>query len=119
MYNLHASIYSHFVLHVMLDVVVICTVKMTSLYSLASFTFLLEQVLQDLYPNVRKKCRSSLLFFSGCLCSSGLLYGMTGIDRTRVHDLEDDIVSIYLYIMIVWMGRISICTERGGISWII
>lgn len=93
--------------------------KMTCRYSLASFTFLLEQALQDLCPNFRTKCRSSLLFFSGCLCSFGLLYGRTGIDQTRAHDLEDDLVSIYLYIMIVWMGRISICTVRAGICWII
>lgn len=52
-----------------------------------------EQDLQHLCPNFKIEYKSSSLFFSGCLYSSGLQHGMGEVDRTKDHDLEDNLVS--------------------------
>ncbi|XP_058195874.1 uncharacterized protein LOC131312135 isoform X1 [Rhododendron vialii] len=45
--------------------------------------------------------RSSLQFFFGCLCSSGLQYGMEGITMGRARDLdfEDELVRTYSFLL--------------------
>jgi len=53
-----------------------------------------ERMLVHLYPKFKIGYRYSLLFFSGCLYSFGLLPGMGGINQTRDRDLKDKIVSI-------------------------
>ncbi|KAK5830977.1 hypothetical protein PVK06_014772 [Gossypium arboreum] len=54
--------------------------------------------LQESYQNFKIKCGSSLLSFSGCLCSSGPLHGMGGIlvDQIKGLDLEDNLLVLYV-----------------------
>ncbi|KAF1870195.1 hypothetical protein Lal_00017776 [Lupinus albus] len=60
----------------------------------AGYYYLGIMILAHIFPNLKKEYRSSLLFFSGCLYSFGILLGMAGINQTMVPDLEDKIVSI-------------------------
>lgn len=55
--------------------------------------FCLTQVLQEHSLEFETVCRFSLLFSSGCLCSSGLRWGMEAIvvDQRRGLDLNDDV----------------------------
>ncbi|KAG2729302.1 hypothetical protein I3760_01G243500 [Carya illinoinensis] len=59
-----------------------------ALVLLPRMTRSLSQDLQHLCPNFKIDYRYSLLSFSGCLYSSGLLYGMREVDRTNDLDLE-------------------------------
>ncbi|KAF5466744.1 hypothetical protein F2P56_016644 [Juglans regia] len=60
-----------------------------ALVPLPRMTQSLSQDLRHLCPNFKIEYRSSLLSFFGCLYSSGLLYGMREVDRTKDLDLED------------------------------
>ncbi|PNX93731.1 putative copia-type protein [Trifolium pratense] len=55
-------------------------------------------MLLHLYQNFKIEYRSSLLFFSGCLYSFGLLHGMEGIDQTRDQDLKNKIANHSLFV---------------------
>lgn len=59
----------------------------------------IAQVQKQLLLGCKIQCRSSLPFYSGCPYSCGLQHGMEEmmIDRTRDLDLENDLVSILLY----------------------
>lgn len=70
--------------------------------------------MQLLSLSSKTEYKYSLLFFSGCLCSFGLLHLMIGVDQAKDHGSEDDIASIYLYI--TGLGGLALAYTSGGIK---
>lgn len=83
-----------------------------------SFSSFWEQDLQHLCPNFKIDYRYSLLSFSGCLYSSGLLYGMREVDRTNDLDLEANPVSLYHVHYVLGRGMaLGYTSSRKHLNW--